>query len=174
MKSYIPILFILFMSCVRSDSNDQTIQVQGFVPIYASRQVVNTIATEAARSTVRPGKIYAYGNYLFQVEQNEGIHIIDNSNPQQAKKIAFLKVPMASEIAIKEDHLYTNNLSDILVFNLANIASPKLVHRIPDAFPVIDQTFPPFDNTAFECADSTKGIVIGWESKMITNPKCRR
>lgn len=56
MKSFIPLLFIFFLSCVRSDSNDQTMQVQGFVPIYASRQVVNTIATEAARSTVRPEK----------------------------------------------------------------------------------------------------------------------
>lgn len=62
----------------------------------------------------------------------------------------------------------------MVVFNLANIASPQLVHRIKDAFPVIDQTFPPFNNTSFECADSTKGIVIGWERKMITNPNCRR
>lgn len=174
MKKFVPILFILFISCVRSDTNDQTSQIQGFVPVYASRQVINTITTEPARNTVLPGKIYAYGNYLFQVEQNEGIHIIDNANPAQAKKIAFLKVPMASEIAIKSDHLYTNNLSDIVVFNLSNIASPKLVHRIVDAFPAIDQSFPPFANTVFECADTSKGIVIAWESKMISNPKCRR
>ncbi|MDQ3682308.1 MAG: hypothetical protein M3352_04440 [Bacteroidota bacterium] len=174
MKRFLPLLFIMLYSCDRFGSNSETGQLQGYAPIYASRQVVNTITTQSVRPTVRPGKIYAYGSYLFQVEQNEGIHIINNSNPQQASKIAFLKVPMATEIAIQSDHLYTNNLNDLVVFNLANIASPQLVNRIADAFPVIDQSYPPFTNTAFECADPSKGIVVAWERKMIDQPKCRR
>ncbi len=165
MKLYLFFILITFYSCVRTGSNNELNQFQGYAPVYSSRQVVNTIATEAVKPTVRPGKIYAYGNYLFQLEQNEGIHIINNSNIQQAKKIAFLKVPMATEIAIKSGHLYTNNLNDLVVFNLANVESPQLVNRIADAFPVIDQAFPPFNNTYFECADPAKGIVVAWEKK---------
>lgn len=174
MKRLFPFLLIPFFSCEPSGANDEPFQVQGYAPVYASRQVANNIVTENARATERPGKIYAYGNFIFQVEQNEGIHIIDNSNPKQAKKIAFLKVPMATEIAIKSDHLYTNNLNDLVVFDLANTSSPKLVNRIADAFPVIDQAFPPFANTYFECADATKGIVVAWELKMLSEPGCRR
>lgn len=174
MKRFLPLLLILFYACEPSGSSREPDQMQGYAPVYASRQVVNTITTEPSKPTVRPGKIYAYGAYLFQVEQNEGIHIINNSNPQQARKIAFLKVPMATEIAIKSDHLYTNNLNDLVVFNLTNVASPQLVSRIADAFPVIDQTHPQFTNTFFECADASKGIVVAWELKTLDKPKCRR
>jgi hypothetical protein len=174
MKHFLPLLLILFCSCDRFGANSDFGQLQGYAPVYASRQVVNTITTEPSRPTLRPGKIYTYGSYLFQVEQNEGIHIINNSNPQHARKIAFLKVPMATEIAIQSDHLYTNNLNDLVVFNLTNIASPQLVNRITDAFPLIDQSYPPFTNTVFECADPSEGIVVAWERKMIDQPKCRR
>jgi hypothetical protein len=174
MKQLLPLFVFFICSCERSGSVDDPGQLQGYVPVYASRQVVNTITTEPAKPTVHPGKIYAYGTYLFQVEQNEGIHIINNSNPQGAKKISFLKIPMATEIAIKGDHLYTNNLNDLVVFNLRNISAPQLVSRIADAFPVIDQTHPPFLNTRFECPDPAKGIVIAWETKSIANAKCRR
>jgi len=174
MKRYFPILLFLLCSCELNQSSQELGQVQGYIPVYASRDVINTIITEISRPTVRPGKVYAYGSFLFQVEQNEGIHIIDNRTPAQAKKIAFLKVPMASELSIKSDHLYTNNLNDLVVFDLSNVSSPKLVNRVKDAFPVIDQLNPPFAGTAFECADPAKGIVVGWERRMLNQPKCRR
>lgn len=175
MKQLTPLLFILiFFSCQPRDVNDPPAQAQGYAPVYALRQTVNTIAVESAKPTTRPGKIYAYGNYLFQVEQNEGIHIINNTNPQQAQKVAFLKVPMASEIAIKSGYLYTNNLNDLVVFDLNNVVAPQLVHRLENAFPVIDQTYPPVSGVFFECADPSKGVVIGWDFKMLNNPKCRR
>lgn len=173
MKRFFPFV-LLFCACEWSGADLQTGRSMGYVPVYAARDAVSNIANETVRATARPGKIYAYGAYLFQVEQYEGIHIVDNSNPKQAKKIAFLKVPMATEIAIKSGHLYTNNVNDLVVFNLANAAQPQLVNRIKDAFPVIDQTHPPFTNTYFECPDPSKGVVVAWEQKPMTNPKCRR
>lgn len=150
-------------------------QYRAWVPIYASQQSANQISVEATKPTVHAGKIYAYGNYLFQVEQMEGIHIIDNSNPQQAHKIAFLKVPSATEISIKSNFLYTNNLNDLVVFDLSSITSPQLVNRIQGAFPLINQNYPPVDFGYFECVDPSKGYVIGWEEKMVNEePKCRR
>jgi hypothetical protein len=172
---YVSLLLIVAVafSC-QPDRTEAPSNITAYVPVYASRQVVNSIGVEAVKPTVHAGKIYAYNNYLFQVEQNEGIHIIDNSNPQQAHKIAFLKVPMSSEIAIKSGYLYTNNLNDMVVFDLSNVSSPQLVKRVADAFPVIDQSFPPAAHGYFECADPSKGIVIGWEKKIVSEPKCRR
>ena len=146
----------------------------GFVPVYAVPDSVNKIASTAARPTNKPGKIYAYTNYLFQVEEATGIHIIDNAVPKAAKKIAFLRVPLASELAIKDGYLYTNNVNDLVVFNLSNPAAPALVKRVPDAFPAISQKHPPFTNVFFECPDPAKGVVVGWEQKQIANLKCRR
>jgi hypothetical protein len=172
MKRSLPFLLLLFCSC--DWTGDIADPFMGYAPVYAPRATVNTITTQAAKATAKPGKIYAYGDYLFQVEQYEGIHIIDNRNPKQALKIAFLSVPLATEIAIKSGHLYTNNLNDLVVFDLTNVAQPQLVNRVKDAFPAIEQDFPPFTNTYFECPDPAKGIVVGWEQKQLQNPKCRR
>ena len=101
--------------------------MEGFVPIYASAQASKQVSIEASKPTEIPGKIYAYQQYLFQVDQGKGIHIIDNTNPQQAQKIAFINIPLCSEIAIRSNFLYTNNLSDLIVFDISNIASPQLV-----------------------------------------------
>lgn len=174
MKRLLSLLLLFLSSCDPFGARISDSGFQGYAPVYASRTTVNTITNEAARATTHPGKIYAYGAYVFQVEQYEGIHIIDNSNQAQAKKIAFLKVPMATEISIKSGYLYTNNLNDLVVFNLANPTQPQLVNRVKDAFPVIEQEFPPVTNTYFECPDPAKGIVVGWEQKQLTNPKCRR
>jgi LVIVD repeat len=170
---YLYLLLSVFLFSCDPSWRDQT-QITGYAPIYISKQDAGFIGTVPSKPTVHPGKIYAWGNYLFQVEQNEGIHIIDNSNPQQAHKISFLKLAAASELAIKDGHLYANNLNDLVVFDLSDISSPRLVNRVKDAFPQISQDYPPFNGAYFECVDPSKGVVIGWEEKQIDNPKCRR
>ena len=169
------LVFLLMAGVACTTTTDRELNnMTGYKPIYASLQEVNAIGVEAVRPTVHAGKIYAYGNYLFQVEENEGIHIISNSNPQQAQKIAFLKIPTCSELAIKSNFLYSNNLNDLVVFDISNINAPQLVDRLENAFPAIEQTHPPLQGVYFECPDPAKGIVIGWTQTTISNPKCRR
>ncbi len=170
---YLLIILVFSMAACEPVINEQG-STMAYVPIYATLQNASTISVEPVKPTVKAGKIYAYNQYLFQVEQFEGIHIIDNSNPQQAQKIAFIKIPMCSELAIKSGFLYTNNLNDLVVFNLNNIASPQLVNRVENAFPAITQEYPPFSNVYFECVDPSKGVVVGWKQQPVENPKCRR
>jgi hypothetical protein len=169
------LLFIVVIGIISCDPVPrEDFAVMGYAPVYATNQAATSVSNEAIRSTTHPGKIYAYGNYLFQVEQNEGIHIIDNSNQQQAKKISFLKIPGSSEIAIRNNYLYTNNLNDLVVFDLSNLSSPQLVNRLENAFPQFSQSYPPFSGVYFECPDPSKGVVIAWEQKSLSSAKCRR
>lgn len=169
------LLFLFFTACVTDpDVRNNNAQIMGYVPVYASAEQLADIGMAPPKATAKAGKIYAYNQYLFQVEQTEGIHIIDNSNPATAQKIGFLKVPLCSEIAIRGGYLYTNHVDDLVVFNLADISQPQLVKRLEGAFPQIDQLHPPFSNTYFECADPTKGIVVRWEQKLMKVPDCRR
>lgn len=170
---YISIFLITCLFACDPSRNEMG-RMDGYVPVYASLQASTQINIEAPRPTTNAGKIYAYNQYLFQVEEGKGIHIIDNSNPQQAEKISFLSIPLCSELAIKSNFLYTNNLDDLLVFNISDINSPQMVSRLEDAFPNEGQQYPPMANVYFECVDPSKGIVIGWERKIIDNPKCRR
>ena len=170
---YIFLIIVMgLLSC--EPSRTEIGRQDGYAPVYASVQSATQLNMESSRPTINPGKIYAYNQYLFQVEQGKGIHIINNSNPQQAEKISFLNIPLCAELAIKSNFLYTNNLDDLVVFDISNILSPQLVSRLEDAFPNESQLYPPMANVYFECVDPSRGIVIGWERKMIDNPKCRR
>lgn len=173
MNRFILLLFFAYTGCIPDNSNLQGSEL-AYVPVYASRNVVNDINVTTVKATLNAGKIYAYGAYLFQVEQYEGIHIIDNSIPKQARKIAFLKVPLCTEIAIKDNYLYTNNLNDLVVFNISNATAPQLVKRVAEVFPEVGQSYPPFSGVYFECPDPSKGIIIRWEQKSVKNPACRR
>lgn len=145
-----------------------------YAPIYASPKVYDSIAVTAPKATTTAGKIYAYASYAFQVDQNQGIHIVADAQSASARKVAFLKVPWCTEVAVKGTFLYTNNLNDLVVFDITNPQQPRLVKRLSNAFPSINQTYPPQNGVYFECADPSKGIVVGWEQKKVDNPKCRR
>ena len=172
-----PGLFLCLLclsSCEPFDTAPFDGEVDAYVPVYAALTEINAIAVEPARPTDQAGKIYAYGAYIFQNELYKGIHIINNSNRSQPSKIAFLKVPFSTEIAVKGNYLYTNNHDDILVFDISNPANPVLAKRLENIFPPINQTYPPFNNVAFECPDPSKGVIVRWDLKRIKTPNCRR
>lgn len=173
MRRYSCFLLLLLAGCV-GEPLPNTGEMLAYAPVYATQTQIDDIGITTPKPTTRAGKIYAYNQYLFQVEQAEGIHIIDNAAPREARKIGFLKVPFCTEIAIRGGYLYTNHVDDLVVFNLANIADPQVVKRLEGAFPQIDQKHPPFSNTYFECPDPKKGIVVRWEQKLMKMPACRR
>lgn len=169
------IVSTLLICCTQSTSSKYTPEnIEGYAPVYAKSSDVNSIVIEPVTPTLNAGKIYAFGNYIFQNDQAKGIHIIDNSNKSNPQKIAFLKIPYNTEIAVKGNFLYANNLNDLVVFDISNPAMPTLVKREPNVFPTVTQNYPMQNNVYFECVDAAKGIVVRWEKKTLTNPKCQR
>lgn len=164
---------VLFFGCVRNPNLDTLLSGEAFVPIYADTHNLRPIALEATRPVSNAGKIYVYGKYIFQNEQHEGIHIIDNSDPSNPVKKAFLYIPFNTEMAIRANYIYANSISDILVINLANPLEPQVVNRIKNAFPLISQDYPP-EGGIFQCPDPTKGIVVDWKRASVANANCRR
>lgn len=175
------LLFVFIFLSAWAVSCDPVVDNEGFVgninaytPVYAQLTDIQDISMEGAKPTVKAGKIYVYGNYIFQNDLNKGIHIIDNSVPSNPHKIAFLKIPYSTELAVKGNYLYTNSVSDLVVLDLQDPQHPTVVKRIKDAFPIIDQQHPPVGNTYFVCADPKKGIVVDWIIQNVENPACRR
>ncbi|HLO38292.1 MAG TPA: hypothetical protein VK173_07380 [Lacibacter sp.] len=148
--------------------------MQAYVPVYMKTQDLTGIAVESARPIQKAGKIYTIGNLLLQNDVNTGVHFINISNPKQPVKISFLRVPLSTEISVKDNHLYVNNFNDLLVFNISNPANPALVKRLQNVFPYHNNEYPPVSNTYFECVDPSKGIVVDWKLANIKEPKCRR
>ncbi len=146
----------------------------GYKPVYANTDNLNDIGYKPARPILNAGKIYTYKNFIFQNERNEGIHVILHHAPGTPQKQGFLKIPYNTEMAIKGNYLYANRLSELLVFDISNPADPVLVKTLPDIFPPVNQQYPPFQNISFECADPSKGLIVGWEEVSGGNFKCRR
>jgi hypothetical protein len=169
-------LLLLLTSCEPfNTNNNNNIYGEVWVPVYASTVEVGNISIGAAIPTVTAGKIYLYNNYIIQNEQYKGFHIIDNSNPANPVKVAFLNVPFSTEISIKNNYLYTNSVSDLVVINISNIMAPVVTKRVTNAFPLIDQEYPPLSGgTYFQCVDKSKGTVVRWELKQNLTAKCRR
>ncbi|MBL7773571.1 MAG: hypothetical protein JNM95_11965 [Chitinophagaceae bacterium] len=169
---YIPIIALLLLGACNTNSGPG--EVMGYAPVYADSSTIKIIQFESARPTENAGKIYYYKGFTFQVETGKGIHIINSLVPENASKIGFITVYGCSEISIKNDVLYTNNMSDLVSINISDITHPVPTSRVQQVFPGVSQTSPPHQGVYFECVDPNLGTVIGWTEKLLVNPKCKR
>lgn len=141
-------------------------------PIYSSYEAVRNIQTLPPRSIRQAGKIYSKDGFLFVNEIGSGIHIVDNRNPEKPVKLSFVSIPASRELAIKDSILYADNAVDLVALNIANPLNVRLVKRIENAYPIV--TFPSMRNIRFECPDSDKGLVVGWQKSDDKNVNCWR
>ncbi|WP_439559345.1 hypothetical protein [Dyadobacter sp.] len=169
-------LVLICLACVEPNDNAPNgvpFNGTGYKPIYSTAEEAAKVQVAAAQPLVQPGKIYLFDPYIFVNETGKGIHIIDNKDPKNPKNLSFISITGNYDIAVKENWLYADNLSNLLVFDISDPLSPKLVKTINDAITV--NNFPPYQNIYFECADTKKGLVVGWEKvSMATQPKCFR
>jgi hypothetical protein len=147
-------------------------EIDGWAPVYNTTGDYTTVKSMAPQNIVNGGKIYVKGDTLYQVEAGKGIHVILIKQPANPQKVAFISVVGAQELAVKNSMLYTNNLNDLVVLDISQTDSVKLVDRISNVFNMVDSLRPP-GTGYYECVDYKKGKVVGWEQKLLKYPKCR-
>jgi len=76
-------------------------------PIYGDTQTLTT-----------PGKVYVKDQYLFVIDQYRGVHIFDQTDPQNPMRILFLPVVGATDISVKDNVMYLNAFTDLVVVNI--------------------------------------------------------
>ena len=154
---------VFFHSC--EDKIVSEVTYTAFLPQYLSYSDLRSVEMEktASREFEKPGKIFFYQNYLFVNEYYEGIHIIDNSNPQNPQNIGFIPIPGNIDMAIKDNYLYADSYVDLVVLNIEDLNNIQTVGRVENFLPYIlpqaesDLMYP------YANVDNTKGVVIGWE-----------
>lgn len=132
---------IIFSSCFklfdRDYNSDPPYEPVRFAwkPIYSvDTSYIKVTYQNSSEPVKNAGKIYVYGNYIFQADLGAGIHVIDNSNPAEAKRIGFLEVRGCEEIAIKGSYLYTNNYYDLITIDISRPEQASVVSRTKNAF----------------------------------------
>ena len=110
------------------------------------------------------GKIYVYGEYIFINEKYKGVHVIDNSDPKAPEKIAFIKIPGNVDVSVKDNYLYADSITDLIVLDITDIHNIKIVNRLENV--LRDNVIFPFEVDIYEWQDIDyeNDIVIGWET----------
>ncbi len=130
----------LFQGCLK-DSCEREITYIKTTPIYKTLSEIRSgIDMHAPRELQKPGKMYFYNDFIFINEQREGVHIIDNTNPNVPVNIGFIEIPGNVDIAIRQNILYADNYIDLLTINITDVTNPQLIFRNEDVFPHYGET----------------------------------
>jgi hypothetical protein len=157
-------LMVLFFAS--SCQDESFVRFTANAPIYLSYEDLRSGIENTDQVQLKnPGKIYFKDNFIFINEQREGIHVFDNSNPQNPLYKTFIKIPGNVDIAIRNQYLFADSYVDLVVIDISNVNNPIVKERITDAFQYV---LPEYD-TKYELAeiDRSKGVVVGWEIKEV-------
>jgi len=153
----LPVVCLLLLAgCVKDDCK-HTYKI--YTPVYKTlTQLRSEVKSVAARALVNPGKIYVKDNMVYLNERGEGIHMIDNSNPQNPVNKSFISIPGNIDIAMKENILYADMHCDLAAFDVSNPTAVTVKKYVTKAFP--SQA----SNTLSTNPDSIK-VIIDWRSR---------
>jgi len=156
---------VLFTGC--NDRVKATVTYTVNEPVYMPYAAFRTPPpVQPAQKMVNPGKICLYGSYLFINEITKGFHIIDNRNPAAPQNIGFVELLGNIDITVNGNLLYADSYIDLVWLDITNPAQPTAAGRLEKVFPNV---LPPTNNDyLIGTIDNTKGVVVGWEVKTIT------
>ena len=119
--------------CKKSPSAKyEMIQIPKVISLAEMRSL--PVGITKAQTATKTGKIYIYNDYLFINEPNKGIHIYNNTNPNNPVNISFLQIPGNIDLAVHNNILYADSYIDLLAFDITAINNIKLVKRTPEVF----------------------------------------
>jgi hypothetical protein len=122
------------MAACRDDCKT-TYSYKTYVPQYKLvAEVRDAVALTSPQVMQQVGKIYYRHPFIFVNELQKGIHIINNRDPRNPQKIAFINIPGNVDMAVKGDILYADNYIDLIAIDISNPSATKITKRIENVF----------------------------------------
>lgn len=154
---------LAFMSCENEDY--ETYNVVSPVTLSLS-ELRSSVKILPPQKTIESGKIYVYEEFIFINDVEKGIHIIDNTVPTAPKKISFLKILGNTDIAVKDQMLFADSFTDLVVFDISDIRKIVAKNRLNNVFPHY-AIYPTIDNNLpvqYENQNvSPDKIIVDWK-----------
>jgi hypothetical protein len=164
-------IFSVFTACIKTENAEMI--TDGMKPVYISKDSLLHFSQEAPRLFHKTGKIAYYRPYMFMVEAQQGVHVIDMTDTLNPVKLSFLNIPAVQDVVVSNNTLYTDNGPHMLVLDITNIRNIRLINRMLNIYQHSYNS--PIDYKGyFECVDLTKGWVVSWDSVTLKNPLCRK
>ncbi len=154
-------LFVLW-SC-NNDNVEYEIVNVATPELMSKAEFRNSVEVLPPQNIDEAGKIYAYSDYIFINDEFQGIHIIDNTNPEAPTAISYLKIPGNIDISIKNNYLYADSSIDLVVFDISNIHGIQEVDRLEDVFSIYDYQVPEeAQDVNWNGFDFENQVIVGW------------
>ena len=166
--------FLCFAFLSACTETDEPFTTTGLKPIYVTQSEAHHIYVDEPQNIVKLGKIYTKPPFIYINDAGMSVHVINNSDPTNPQRIAFIHIPGNRDIAIKGNYLYADNMTDLVTLDISNIENVEVVSRVQNLYAIENIAYPENYNGYFECVDTTKGIVAGWQEATLENPKCLR
>lgn len=155
-------IVIAFWSCNNDNTEYEIINV-ATPEIMSKAEFRNSVEVLPPQNIDEAGKIYAYNDYIFINDEFQGIHIIDNTNPESPNAISFLKIPGNVDISIKNNYLYADSSIDLVVFDISNIHGIQEVERLENVFSIYDYQIPvEAQDVNWNGFDFENDVLVGW------------
>lgn len=131
-------------------------------PIYMDYQTLrSSITVSDPRPLKDISRVYVYQGAVFLNSENQGIHVLDNSDPNNPRNIAFIEIPGNTEISIRSNYMYVDSYVDLVTLNISDPQNVQEVDREQEIFPYdAYQNIP--DDIYFGQIDESRGVVISY------------
>ena len=159
----------MFTACNDEEGNNETAKFA--VPIVKTlSEIRNSISIESAQPTQSDGKIYVTQSLLFYVAQESGIHVFDNSNPQNPQNMIFINLEGVHDIAIKGNYLYADNFVDLVVFDISDLNNITLVRTVENVLEFYPAYPEEAEYYAYEDYPGVNEIMVGFRIEVRQKP----
>lgn len=160
---YLAIFVLFFNGCI-----DRYDYKGCHKPIYISYETLRSDypAVKEPREIDKAGKIYVYGDTLLINEKGKGIHVVNNSVKETPRRVNFIAIPGNIDLAVKNDRLYVDSFTDLVVLNIKDINNITEIYTKEDVFPYdYQQLLSQEDLEKDRCGgyDENRGVIIGYE-----------
>ncbi len=162
------LILLVALGLIITSCQDKTMQTfMANVPVYMSYENLRTpLTVSGGKELNKPGKIYFKDQFIYINEYQQGIHVVDLSDPKNPTPIAFIEIPGNVDMAIRNNVLYADSYVDLLLIDISNPLKPQEIKRIEKLF---EYVIPPYDEQyPLDEIDQEKGVIITYEVEEIT------
>ena len=159
------LLALFFIACDSNEDDSEYAEYLVARPIVMSRaDFTSSVDILPPKPIDESGKVYAYEDYIFINDKSRGVHVINNSNPQQPVKVAFIEIPGNVDISVKDNYLYADSIMDLIVLDISDIQNIEQVNRLENV--LREGIIFPFgaDIVEYGAYDYETEILVGWET----------
>ena len=107
---------VAFIASCSKDRGKVTLTYNKGTAIYADLdQIRSSNIVENSRTSIEdPGKIFIGEDFVLIGEENEGIHVFNNTNPHNPTPVSFINLPYSKEFYVDGNHIYAEAHYDMV------------------------------------------------------------